>query len=91
MTAQTVCSRHQAAAWRRMEGEMILLQPEEQKLCGLNPTGARVWDLVDGARSAGDIAGAIASEFGREATEVLGDVLAFLGELERRQLVVVVA
>ena len=88
MTGNQVFARHQAAAWRRVEGEMILLQPEQEKLMGLNGTGAAVWELLDGRRSAADIARDVATRFARDEQVVLADVLAFLAELEKRRLVV---
>jgi hypothetical protein len=86
--AERIFARHAAAAWRRVAGEMILLQPEQEKLLGLNGTGAAVWELLDGRRSAADIARDVAARFARDEQSVLADVLAFLGELEKRRLVV---
>ena len=88
MNGDRVFARHQAAAWRRVAGEMILLQPEQEKLMGLNGTGAAVWELLDGKRSAAAIAHDVAAQFARDEQAVLRDVLAFLGELEKRRLVV---
>jgi pyrroloquinoline quinone biosynthesis protein D len=88
MNADRILARHQAAAWRRVAGEMILLQPEQEKLLGINGTGAAVWELLDGKRSAAAIAHDVALRFARDEQAVLKDVLAFLDELEKRQLVV---
>ena len=86
--AERVFVRHEAAAWRRVEGEMILLQPEQEKLVGLNGTGAAVWELLDGQKSAADIARDVAARFFRDEQVVLIDVVAFLTELEKRRLVI---
>jgi hypothetical protein len=88
MRAESVCARHPAAAWQRVSGEMVVLQPERERLMGLNRTGARVWELLDGTQSAGSIAQAVAAEFKTNVEAVLPEILAFLHDLESRALVV---
>lgn len=67
--------------------DYVVLDPPGRFLRGLNETGARVWQLCDGERSAQEIAQEIASEFGADVRAVLGDVIAFLEALSARGLV----
>jgi hypothetical protein len=55
-------------------------------LRGLNETGARAWELVDGARSIREIADRISSELGLAAARVLEDLIAFFRRLSEREL-----
>lgn len=79
--------RSPAAAWQRVDGEMVLMQADAGELVGVNPVGARTWELVDGARSAAEIAAAISSEFRAPLADVERDVNAFLDELAAAKLV----
>ena len=70
-----------------LSGEQVILDPQGRKLRGLNATGARVWALLDGRRTAREVAQALAKEAGVYVARALADVLAFLSELEERKLI----
>jgi len=72
-------------------GKAVLLHYEGRRLLGLNPTGSRIWELVDGQRSVEEIAEILAhdSESPRDAVE--SDVRQFIGELVSRDLLLEVA
>jgi hypothetical protein len=88
MSEATIYARHGSAAWRKLEGEMVLVHAEREMILGLNGVGARIWELLDGQRPAREVARAIAEEYRRTPADVLADVLPFLADLERRHLVV---
>ena len=73
--------RHEHAAVRVYEGEAFIVLPEVGEFKILNKVGSRVWELIDGARSSVDIAGAIAEEYDVSADTALKDVNEFLQEL----------
>jgi hypothetical protein len=79
--------RSPAAAWQKIEGEMVVLQADAGELIGLNPVGARVWELIDGARTVEEIIAAVAAEFRVAPDRVAPDVEAFLAELSRAALI----
>jgi hypothetical protein len=87
ITDLRVFTRHPAAAWRRVGGEMVLLQPEREQLLGVNPSAAAIWDALDGARTVSAIAEQLAAAAGIDLARAQRDVAAFLAELERRQLI----
>ncbi len=71
----------------RVGGELVVLDAEGRTLRGLNGTAARAWELVDGRRSAHEIASVVAREFDAGAVEpVLVDLLGFFGAMSRRGL-----
>lgn len=82
--------RAAAAAWQRIDGEMVLIQADVGELLGLNPVGARAWELIDGARSLAEIARLVAGEFGADVAQVERDLDAFLDELRAARLIEIV-
>ena len=74
--------RHPDTAFRSIadEGGLVVL-PGRAEVKVLNPVGIRVFALLDGNRTVGEVAGVIADEFGVEPAEALGDVQEFLSEL----------
>ena len=56
-------------------------------LRGLNPVGSRVWELIDGQRSADDIVGVIVQEFDVSQEAAARDVGDFVRELLAKSLV----
>jgi hypothetical protein len=79
--------RSSAAAWQRVDGEMVLMQAEACELLGLNRVGGRAWELMDGEHSVDQIAAAIAAEFAAEPATVVRDVDGFVDELLAAKLV----
>ncbi|MHB8876854.1 MAG: PqqD family protein [Myxococcaceae bacterium] len=65
----------------------MLLDPAGTMLRGLNPTAARVWELLDGRQTAAEIASRLTQEFPVPPERALGDVVEFLSGLEARALV----
>src|SRR5260370_41791287 len=55
---------------------------------GGNPPAARIWELIDGRRTAAEIAHQIAIEFAVSKERVVEDLLSFLSVLLDRQLLV---
>ena len=77
---------HAKARLQRDEvrGREVLLYPEG--LVGLNPTGAEILGLCDGARSLADIVATLERRYGASGLE--RDVTAFLDRLAAKGLVV---
>lgn len=71
----------------RFSGEKVVLDPAGRMLRGLNATGARVWELLDGRRTVLEVAHALAAESGVNPTRALSDVSAFLQHLLDRRLI----
>ena len=72
--------------FRRIADDWILVPirqevPDVTKIFVLNETGARIWDLMDGVRTADEIAAEIASEFDVEAAAARTYVRGFLDRL----------
>jgi hypothetical protein len=72
---------------RILDNEAVLVLPDKGKVKVLNEVGARIWELVDGARSVRDIAAAICAEYDVDVDQAQLDTLAFLDELETKGMV----
>lgn len=71
---------------RRIGGEMILVPIRNnagdlQCIYSLNEVGAFLWERIDGARSLGELAEAIQSEFDVSPDQAAGDLREFLAQL----------
>ena len=83
----SVVARRQGAEGARLGAEYVLLDPEGRTLRGLNPTGARIWELLDGTRTLGDVVLKLASEHeGADEARIAEDVLRFAELLLSRGL-----
>jgi hypothetical protein len=63
----------------------VMLDAQGTVARGLNATAAKVWALIDGQRTVKEIAATLAAN--ADLARVEADVLAFLKQLEQRQLV----
>ncbi len=75
-------------AWRLIEGVVLLVPvkqpgPEIRRLYRLkDPVSSRIWELVDGRRTAQEIHQALCQEFDTEAQRIKRDLLKFLKHLK---------
>jgi hypothetical protein len=79
--------RSPGAAYRIYDGEGVIVQAETMEVRVVNPTGARVWELVDGQRTVEEVVELICREFDASREDAERDVLEFLDRLEACGLV----
>ncbi len=70
-----------------VEGEAVLVLPEQGQVRVLNEVGARIWALADGTRTVQDIVTAICTEYDVEPSQAEADALAFLTGLEAKGVI----
>ncbi len=81
---------------REIEGEIVIVPlvagvgDADDELYTLNETGAAVWRKLDGVRTLSSVARELTDGFAAAPGTVESDVLALLGELARRGIVVLV-
>lgn len=91
----TNCTASPNIVTREIEGELIIVPlvsgigDAGDELYTLNETGRAIWRLLDGRRTLGAIATELAEEFEAPDDAIAADVLGFIEEMVRRQLVVV--
>jgi hypothetical protein len=73
--------------WRRGEDGVVVLNPNDGQYFSLDDVGGRIWELCDGSRSVGEIAGLLATEYDAPASVIRSDALELLTELGSEGLV----
>jgi coenzyme PQQ biosynthesis protein PqqD len=82
----TVPRRRAGVLAQDVQGRTVLLRVDDGGYYAVEDVGARIWELCDGARSVSEIVATIHDEFDAPADVVQADVLEFLAELRREQL-----
>lgn len=67
--------------------EAVLLDVNSGRYYGLNELGARIFELAKAATSVRAIMDALLQEYKVEAARLEADLMAFLQEMEKRQLI----
>lgn len=74
-------------AYRIIEGEAVLINPETGIVFVLNQTGSFLWQQFDGTKSIREIAETVQQTFAVPYADAEYDLLEFLRELEARELI----
>lgn len=85
-SAGTVFSRSENTVYRMVDGEAVIVEPLYGLVNVINEIGSRIWELLDGKRSAGRIAEIIASEYEVHPQVAMDDTLQFLSEMSEKKL-----
>ncbi len=70
-----------------VDNEIILLSTQNSQSYGLNPTGSRIWELLNKPISIGEIIQRITEEFGVAESDCQKDVLFFINSLDSEKLI----
>lgn len=73
-------------AWREIEGEVVIISPEESMLHELNQTASFIWKQLDGKRTMEEIARLLAQEFEVPVEQALADTEELVAQLQEKQL-----
>lgn len=79
--------RDASVLWRELDGEAILLSPQEGCSYNLNPVGTLIWKLLDGRHSTEDIVTAICEAYEVEPEQADQDLAQLLDALLSNKLV----
>ncbi len=72
---------HPQVAARLMEGRAIIVLADAGEVLVLNPSGARLWQQIDGRRTVGELAAGLARVYGVEEGRAQHDTSAFVQSL----------
>lgn len=67
--------------------ESVLLLPARGEVKVLNEVGARIWSLIDGARTIREIAAMLCAEYAVSMDAAEADTVTFVEALARREMV----
>ena len=79
--------RADEVVWRRGEGGVVVLNPNDGQYFSLDDVGGRIWALCDGSRSVSEIAALLSAEYDAPAGKIGNDALELLDELGSEGLV----
>jgi hypothetical protein len=68
-------------AWRIIEGEAVVISPQERELHNLNEVATDIWRMADGSRTLRQITQELSQTYEIAPEEALPDVLAFAQEM----------
>lgn len=74
-------------AWREIDGETVIISPEETVMHELNATGSFIWNQIDGQRTGQQIAELLAGEYEVPLEKALADTRELLEQLAAKKLV----
>lgn len=86
MTFDCKPRQHPNAAWREVQGEVVIISPEDSVLHELNATASFIWKHATGEHTAAEIAARMAGEFEVEEAQAREDARELMTHLEAKNL-----
>jgi hypothetical protein len=92
LTVNSVCVPSEDVVTRDIEGDLIIVPlvsgmgGSEDELYTLNETGKVIWQKLDGKRTLSAVIEDLGAEFEGDPEELKADVLGFVSELMRRNM-----
>ncbi len=80
--------RNSTMITRVIDGEAVIMDPQQGKVLALNEVGSFIWELLDSPHSQGDLLDKICREFNVGREEAAADLEEFLAVLKSKDLVV---
>lgn len=88
MDIMNTCPRRSdETASRIIEGEAVIVVPQEGLVRTLNEVGAFIWNMADGKHAVKDMIEKVSEEFEADKKEATKDLLDFVMELESKGMV----
>lgn len=81
--------RNTNVLWRELDGEAILLDPQQGCSYNLNVVGTFIWKLLDGSHSIDDLVQAISAAYEVEESQARSDLESLLHDLRQNNLVTI--
>jgi len=78
---------HDDVTFQKLDDETVVVHLGTSKIHHTNPTGSRVWEMVQEGRSVGEMVQTLQSEFKASPADIERDVAEFLEALERENVV----
>lgn len=84
---QRIPIHHPRTASRLFSGEAVIITPAENTVRMFNPVGSRIWELMDGQQTVGQIVATLVDQFDVAPERAQRTVLDFFALLEEKGLV----
>jgi coenzyme PQQ synthesis protein D (PqqD) len=82
--------RQDAVLTQEAQGQTVLLRLADGGYYAIDDVGAMIWERCDGEHAVGEILEELCAEFDAPEDVIRADMLEFIGELRREQLLVLV-
>ena len=82
--------RNDEAVWRVIDGEVVVLLPQERALHALTGCGSRVWELIEGETTILEIVDRICAEYEVEPQRAREEITEYVNKLADKKLVDIV-
>ncbi len=83
--------RNEAAVWRVIDGEVVVLLPETDSLHALGGCGDRIWELLENETTVASIVDVICEEYEVEPETARKDITKFIQRLKNLNLAEIIA
>mgnify|MGYP000103167339 CR=1 FL=1 len=80
--------RNSDLSFTEVDGETVVMNVVTGSYYGMNEIGTRIWEFLETPLSIGDLCNKLTEEYDADLETVQGDLLPYLGELEREQLII---
>lgn len=80
-------ARRAAPLTAPVDRELVMLDPEKGRYFGLDSVGHRIWELIETPKSVESLCGALQAEFDVSHETCRADVVAFLDQMQKAELV----
>jgi hypothetical protein len=81
--------RNPKLAWREIDGEAVIISPEDSHVHELNETASVIWKNADGKHSVDEIAAAVAADYEVPVLVARRDVQELISALSEKGLLMV--
>jgi hypothetical protein len=78
---------HPDVVWRRVGEDAVIVNLKTNRIYSLNPTGARLWELITAGHNREEAEAALVSEFDVDLGDLQKEVAAVLEELATEGLI----
>jgi len=78
--------RNPKLAWREIDGEAVIISPEDSHVHELNETASLIWKRADGKHDVNEIAAAVSEEYDVPVAVAETDVRDLISTLEQKGL-----
>lgn len=83
--------RNPNLAWREIDGEVVIISPEDSQVHELNETASLIWKHADGAHGLEEITARVAEVYDVAPEAARTDVAEMIAQLDEKRLLIPVA
>jgi len=76
------------SAWRKIDGQVFIIDLEENVLNALNPVASRIWQLLNGKNNIWEVTKKIHQEFEMHSETIYKDTLVFIKRMMNKKLLI---